>query len=158
MVVVVALDVVVVAKVKAKDNGIGEGKWKRTTLKRPNFSPPCFAPIAGQSTTCETRRGKRALTLERKAKEQPRKVKAKEERTKRKEARKEGKKEVEEKRTEEKRTEEKRTKEKEGKEKVTTRESLPKGNAWESCLKESGKRSVRDFSSLKGKRRASRTF
>ena len=51
VVVVVAVEVVVVAKVKSKDNGIGEGKSKRTTLKRLSFSPPCFAPIAGQSTT-----------------------------------------------------------------------------------------------------------
>ena len=74
------------------------------------------------------------------------------ERTKRKEVRKEKKKEVEE-----KQTEEKRTNEKEAKKEVTTR-NLRKRNAWKSCRKESGRRSVREFSSLRGKRRTSRTF
>ena len=89
VVVVMAVEVLVVAKVKAKNNGIGEGKSRRTTLKRASSWLPCIAPIAGQSTTCETRRGKRALTLVRKTKDKPRKVKAKEERTKRKMAQKE---------------------------------------------------------------------
>ena len=55
---------------------------------------------------------------------------------------------------EEKRTEEKQTKEKEAKGKVMTR-SLRKRNAWKSCWKESGRRSVRELSSSKGKRRYS---
>ena len=147
VVVVVAVEVVVVAKVEAKENGIGEGKSKRTTLKRPSFSPPRFALIAGQSTTSETKRGKRALTLVKKTKDKRRKVKAKEERTTRKEARKKKKKAVEE-----TRAGERRTKEKEAKKKVTTKGSLWKRNPWKSCRKMSGKRSVREFSGSQGKR------
>ena len=92
--VVMDVEMVVVAKVKAKDNGIGEGKWKRTILKRPSSSPPCIAPIAGQGTLCETRCDKRALMLVRETKDKRRKVRAREERTKREEARREKQKEV----------------------------------------------------------------
>ena len=142
VVVVVAVEVVVAAKVKAKDNGIGEGKLKRTTLRRPSSLPPCLVPIAGQNTTCQTRPGKRALTLVKKIK--GRKVKAKKERTRRKEARKEKKKDLEE-----KQMQEKRTKEKEAKEKVMTKESLSKKTALNLCRKESGEKNRKRILKLK---------
>ena len=59
---------------------------------------------------------------------------------------------------EEKQTEERRTKEKEAKENVTTKESLRKRNAWKSCRKESGKGSVRDFSSSEKKAKNLKDF
>ena len=59
---------------------------------------------------------------------------------------------------EEKRTEKRRTKETEEKAKVTAKERLQKRNAWKNCPKESGDRSVREFSRSKSKLRTSRTF